>query len=44
MIARGRFVVDTHIHAQRHAFKFKERGIKPDFATVGRGHAGSRGV
>ncbi len=37
MIARGRFVVDTHIHAQRHAFKFKERGIKPDFAKLAEG-------
>ena len=36
-IARGRFVVDTHVHAQRHAFKFKERGIKPDYATLAEG-------
>jgi predicted TIM-barrel fold metal-dependent hydrolase len=33
-IARGIFVVDTHVHAQRHAFKFKERGIKPDFRAL----------
>ncbi len=39
MIARGRFVVDTHVHAQRHAFKFRERGIKPDFATLAEGMA-----
>jgi len=37
MIARGRFVVDTHVHAQRHAFKFRERGIKPDFKTLAEG-------
>lgn len=36
-IARGRFVIDTHVHAQRHAFKFKERGIKPDYATLATG-------
>jgi len=33
-IARGRFVVDTHVHAQRHAAKFRERGIKPDFLAL----------
>jgi len=33
-IARGIFVVDTHVHAQRHAFKFKERGLKPDYAKL----------
>ena len=36
-IARGRFLVDTHVHAQRHAFKFKDRGIKPDWATLAEG-------
>jgi len=36
-LARGRFVVDTHVHAQRHAFKFKEKGIKPDWATLAQG-------
>jgi len=36
-IARGRFVIDTHVHAQRHAFKFKERGIKPDYAKLAEG-------
>jgi len=36
-IARGIFVVDTHVHAQRHAFKFKERGIKPDFRALATG-------
>lgn len=38
-IAVGRFIVDTHVHAQRHAFKFKARGIKPDFATLAEGMA-----
>jgi predicted TIM-barrel fold metal-dependent hydrolase len=37
MIATGRFLVNTHVHAQRHAFKFKERGIKPAFATLAEG-------
>ncbi len=37
MIAVGRFLVNTHVHAQRHAFKFRERGIKPDFATLAEG-------
>lgn len=36
-IAQGIFVVDTHVHAQRHAFRFKERGIKPDYAALGEG-------
>jgi len=30
----ARFIVDTHVHAQRHAAKFKERGVKPDFTTL----------
>jgi predicted TIM-barrel fold metal-dependent hydrolase len=34
-IARGRFVIDAHAHAQRHAFKWKERGLKPDYMTMG---------
>jgi predicted TIM-barrel fold metal-dependent hydrolase len=32
----ARFVVDTHVHAQRHAARFKERGVKPDFGTLSR--------
>jgi hypothetical protein len=36
-LAIGRFIVDTHVHAQRHAFKFKERGIKPNWATLAEG-------
>jgi len=36
-IARGIFVVDTHVHAQRLRAGFKEKGIeKPDFATLQR--------
>jgi predicted TIM-barrel fold metal-dependent hydrolase len=34
-IATGRFVIDTHVHAQRHAAKFKARGVKPDFSRLG---------
>jgi hypothetical protein len=33
----GRFVVDTHVHAQRHAFKFQERGIDPNYANLTEG-------
>ena len=33
----GRFVIDTHVHAQRHAFKFQERGIDPNYATLAEG-------
>ena len=33
-IARGRFLIDTHVHAQRHAVKLRERGIKPTFDTL----------
>ena len=33
----GRFVVDTHVHAQRYAFKFQERGIDPNYATLAEG-------
>lgn len=33
-IPRARFIIDTHVHAQRHAAKFKERGVRPDFVTL----------
>ena len=33
-IPRARFIIDTHVHAQRHAAKFKDRGVKPDFTTL----------
>jgi len=36
-LAKGIFTVDTHVHAQRHAFKFQEKGIKPDYATLSGG-------
>ena len=36
-LAMGIFVVDTHVHAQRHAFKFKERGIEPDYTKLAQG-------
>lgn len=35
----GRFVVDAHFHAQRHTFKFQERGIDPNCATLAEGIA-----
>lgn len=33
-IPRARFVVDTHVHSQRHAVKAKEKGSKVDFKTL----------
>ena len=36
-LAKGRFIIDTHVHAQRHAFKWKERGIKPNWAKLAEG-------
>ena len=33
-IPRARFIVDTHVHSQRHAAKFKDRGVKGDFKTL----------
>ncbi len=36
-LAKGRFIIDTHVHAQRHAFKFKKRGIKPGFRALAEG-------
>jgi predicted TIM-barrel fold metal-dependent hydrolase len=36
-LAKGIFMVDTHTHAQRFAFKFKEKGLKPDYATLSDG-------
>ncbi|MFC1950010.1 amidohydrolase family protein, partial [Chloroflexota bacterium] len=35
--AKGRFVIDTHVHAQRHALGWKKRGIKPDYVTLSKG-------
>jgi hypothetical protein len=33
-IPRARFVVDTHVHSQRHVVKSKEKGSKVDFKTL----------
>ena len=33
-IARGRFVIDTHVHAQRHAAKFKDGKLKADYSKL----------
>ena len=41
-IARGRFVIDTHVHAQRAAIKWKERGLKPDWVALGKLRAESQ--
>lgn len=32
--AKGRFVVDTHVHAHRTAVKFKDRDVKPSYGTL----------
>jgi predicted TIM-barrel fold metal-dependent hydrolase len=34
MAVRARLIVDTHVHSQRHAAKFKEKGVKGDFKTL----------
>jgi hypothetical protein len=34
-IARGRFVIDTHVHAQRQAAKFRKTGVKPEYSKLG---------
>ncbi len=33
-IARGRFVIDTHVHPQRSAAKFQKTGVKPEFSKL----------
>jgi predicted TIM-barrel fold metal-dependent hydrolase len=38
-LAKGIFVVDTHVHAQRHAFRFKAKGEDPDYAKLSGGMA-----
>ncbi len=38
-LAKGIFTVDTHVHAQRHAFKFKDKGLKPEYSTLSAGMA-----
>ncbi len=42
-IARGRFVIDTHVHSLRLALKWKERGVKPDFVELSQGIRGHEG-
>ena len=36
-LAKGIFVVDTHVHAQRHAFKLQERDVDSSFSELGNG-------
>ena len=33
-LAKGIFTVDTHVHAQRHAFKFQEKGIDANYGDL----------
>ncbi|MBI2850260.1 MAG: amidohydrolase family protein [Chloroflexi bacterium] len=35
-IAKGRFTIDTHVHAQRAAIKWQERGLQPDWVALGK--------
>jgi hypothetical protein len=36
-LAKGIFVVDTHVHAQRHAFKLQQRDVDSEFSKLGEG-------
>ncbi|MCL2122411.1 MAG: amidohydrolase family protein, partial [Clostridiales bacterium] len=36
-LAKGIFMVDTHVHAQRHAFRLKERNVSSEFSELGVG-------
>ena len=36
-LAKGIFVVDTHVHAQRHAFKLKQRDVNSEFSELSDG-------
>jgi predicted TIM-barrel fold metal-dependent hydrolase len=36
-LAKGIFMVDTHVHAQRHAFGFQKKGLDPDYGTLAEG-------
>jgi hypothetical protein len=42
-LAKGIFMVDSHVHAQRLAYKFQEKGEKPNYAALmdGMGHSES---
>ena len=41
-IAKGRFVIDTHVHAQRAAIKWQDRGLKPDWVALSKLRAESQ--
>jgi len=36
-LAKGIFVVDTHVHAQRHAFKLQSRDVDSEFSALSSG-------
>jgi predicted TIM-barrel fold metal-dependent hydrolase len=36
-VAKGIFMVDTHVHAQRHAYGFQKKGEDPDYAALSSG-------
>jgi predicted TIM-barrel fold metal-dependent hydrolase len=36
-LAKGIFTVDTHVHAQRHAYGFQKKGQEADYATLSGG-------
>ncbi|MDR1205630.1 MAG: hypothetical protein LBL26_09160, partial [Peptococcaceae bacterium] len=36
-LAKGIFTVDTHVHAQRHAFGFQNKGLDPEYSTLAEG-------
>ena len=36
-LAKGIFVVDTHVHAQRHAFQLQSRNVDSEFSELGMG-------
>ena len=36
-LAKGIFVVDTHVHAQRHAFRLKARDVDSEFSKLSEG-------
>ena len=36
-IAKGRFMIDTHVHAQRHAMNWKGRKESPDYVNLMKG-------
>lgn len=40
-IAQGRFVIDAHVHNQRHALNWKGRGVQPDYVSLAKFRAES---